>query len=171
VEPKNAKKWLRVVAGVIVREDAKVLIARRDGNSRIPFLWEYPGGKVEPGESLRDCLKRELHEELNVEVCVGEWIGTVVHPYSFGVVELAAFFAFLRHGQPECLEHLELKWVEVDELSGHEFPPADQPINRALASQSGMALFREWCKNGAKNCGKMNTEVFQPEVPVLGGKK
>ncbi|MCB9673151.1 MAG: (deoxy)nucleoside triphosphate pyrophosphohydrolase [Alphaproteobacteria bacterium] len=120
---------IRVVGAAIVRDGA-VLAALRGPSMSAPGLWELPGGKVEPGESDREGLARELREELGVDVVVGEHLGTGSH----GRVELHVYVATLVSGEPVAREHAELRWVGPDALGTLGWAPADRPVLKPLAT-------------------------------------
>lgn len=115
-----------VVGAVLVRAGL-VLAARRGPAMAQAGLWEFPGGKIEPGESPREALRRELREELHCDVDVGELVETTSHRYSFGTVRLTTFFATLRSGEPAATEHAELRWLPATDLPGLDWAPADVP--------------------------------------------
>ncbi len=121
-----------VAAGVIERE-GKVLIARRPLGGLLGGLWEFPGGKVEPGESLRACLLRELKEELGVKVEARESVGTFTHAYTHFRVTVHAFMCRLTDGTPESLEHSQLTWVDEEALAEYPMGKIDRLIAHALA--------------------------------------
>ena len=118
---------IQVTAAIVVKS-GKVLIAKRNPKARLPNLWEFPGGKIEPGEPPEQCLKRELYEEFEIHVRVGERVGASVHTYDFGTVELIAFKARLVGGKFKLHEHAEIRWVQADALDHYEFAPADIPF-------------------------------------------
>ena len=114
---------VEVVAAVVER-DGRVLITRRLEGTHLAGLWEFPGGKILPGEKPEDALRRELQEELGVEAEVGELIETVDWTYPEKSVRLLFFRCALR-GEPRPQERQEMLWVEAGELSKYRFPAAD----------------------------------------------
>ena len=114
-----------VAAGVIWR-GGRFLIARRPAHKARGGLWEFPGGKLEPGETGEQALVRECREELGVSVGVGSRIAEQVFRYSDITVRLGFFNAVITEGEPLLLEHAELKWITPDEADGYEFCPADK---------------------------------------------
>lgn len=118
---------VRVVAGVLVR-DRRVLAAKRAAGTREAGLWEFPGGKVEPGEDDASALVRELLEELGVTVVTGAVLGESEHAYAHGVVRLVALHCTLVVGEPAALEHEAVRWLSVDELESVTWAPADVPL-------------------------------------------
>lgn len=128
----------RVTAAIIER-DGRILIARRKAGDRFGGLWEFPGGKIESGESPEQCLRRELREELGVETEVRESLGTSRYDYGDLEVELLAFRVDLLT-QDFCLnDHDEIRWVLPEELNQYAFPEADAPIVRRLAESARTA--------------------------------
>lgn len=123
----NLIQKIPVVAAMIFQdhqESGTFLIAKR----KEPPLWEFPGGKVEDGETLQKALVREIKEELDCDIVVGEWIGqsTVLVGHKSIVMDL--FQCTLIDGEPKPLEHLELCWIGVDALNHFEWAAADIPL-------------------------------------------
>jgi len=116
-----------VVAAAVIERNDRYLVARRPKGVHLEGFWEFPGGKCAPGESLRECLRRELLEELAVDAIVGGEAFTVTHAYEDRAVELH-FFACELTGEPSPQLGQELRWVERSELSALEFPPADAEL-------------------------------------------
>lgn len=122
-----------MAAGLIVRE-GHYLIARRKAGTHLGGLWEFPGGKRERGESLEDCLRRELREELGVDVTPPLHVRVIRHDYQEKTVELHFFRCTISRGEASALDCEEVRWVTPSELSDYEFPPADRPLLEALQS-------------------------------------
>lgn len=121
-----------VVGAAIVR-DGRVLCAKRDAKRQLAGRWEFPGGKIEAGESCEEALAREIREELGCEVAVGEHICTSEHEYPFGRVRLAVYWCRLETGEPSASEHQELRWVEPGEMPSLTWPPADEAAVRIIS--------------------------------------
>jgi mutator protein MutT len=115
------------VAAAVIERDARILITRRLPGTHLAGLWEFPGGKPELGETLEDALRREMREELDADVDVGECIETVECEYPDRLVRIAFFSCALR-GEPRPLEGQAIAWVSRDELADYEFPPADAAL-------------------------------------------
>jgi 8-oxo-dGTP diphosphatase len=122
---------LRVVAAVLFDDGGRVLIAQRPAGKHMAGLWEFPGGKIAAGESAEQALRRELAEELGVELERCCWLLDLSHDYPDRRVELAVWLAKAR-GAPRSLEGQALKWVRPDDLWREQLLPADEPIVDAL---------------------------------------
>jgi len=128
---KNGGAPVDVIAGILEWEGL-FLIARRAQDGRLPNLWEFPGGKVEPGETPEEALQREFREELGIEIDVGKHVGVSVYQYPEGGVRLSAYRVYRRSGELELRVHRELRWVRLAELRDFPLAPADIPLVRAL---------------------------------------
>ncbi len=122
---------LEVAAGIIHRE-GRYLIARRRPGVHLAGFWEFPGGKREAGESLAECLQRELFEELSIRVDVPIPYQMIRHEYQDRTVELHFFRCAIEQGDAVPVECEEIRWVLPEELTRFEFPPADRVIIDAL---------------------------------------
>jgi len=131
IGPRHVPAVVQVAAGLIVRE-GHYLIARRKAGTHLGGLWEFPGGKCEPGESLEDCLHRELLEELGIAVTSPVRFRVIRHEYPEKTVELHFFRCTVSRGEASALDCEEVRWVTPGELSDYEFPPADRPLIEAL---------------------------------------
>jgi len=138
-EPKSAaatsaKPPVPVVAAVITDERGHVLIARRPPHKSLGLKWEFPGGKVEPGEAPEAALARELREELGIDVEALEPLPRFRPDYGFVVIDMIPFRCRLAPGsaEPRAHEHVGLAWVELAGLDAYELAPADLPVVAAL---------------------------------------
>lgn len=122
---------LEVVA-VLLRSGERFLLCQRPEQKAHGLLWEFAGGKVEPGETKRQALARECREELGVEIAVGEEFLELTHVYPEVTIHLTVFCAELRSGQPQALEHRALRWVTAEEAGRLPLSPADVPILRQV---------------------------------------
>ncbi len=120
-----------VVAGVWQRQ-GRVLLARRPAHAMLGGLWEFPGGKVEPGETHAQALRREWQEELGVDIDVGEGLGTFKHAYSHFRITLYAYRVRAVHGEPEPRQHDALAYVPIDALDTYPMGKVDREIARVL---------------------------------------
>jgi ADP-ribose pyrophosphatase len=116
------------VVAAVIRNKNTILICRRPANKKRALLWEFVGGKPEPGETLPQALARECREELDIELEVGVEFAECTHAYPDMTVHLTAFEAKITNGEPKMLEHADMRWVTVDELDGYKFCPADAAI-------------------------------------------
>ena len=122
---------VEVVAALIWDND-KFMICQRPENKSRALLWEFVGGKVEPGETKEQALIRECKEELDVTLSVGEIFMDAVHQYPDINVHLTLFNATISEGVPKKLEHNDIKWITVSEINNYEFCPADKEILEKL---------------------------------------
>src|SRR5574341_2425244 len=131
------------VAAAIVQRDGRYLIAKRKPGTHLGGLWEFPGGKQEPGEPLEACLRRELREELAIEITAPEPFKVIRHEYPDKTVELNFFRCSIAGGQPRPLGCEEVRWVTPGELLEVVFPPADRSVIQALAERRETGGARE----------------------------
>ncbi len=127
-------KSVQVVAALIRREDGRILICQRPRQKARGLLWEFPGGKVEPGETEAQALIRECREELGILIQPGQAAARVEHAYPDLFVRLSLLEARILQGTPQRLEHEALCWAAPEELPGYDFCPADRPILERLAA-------------------------------------
>jgi len=130
---KNAPHY-RVVAAVIER-NGTILCAQRGAGRALEGKWEFPGGKVEEGETFKDALIRELEEELSVRIVPGEPLMTVEHRYPDFSLTLHAYRAAIASGEPILGEHRDLRWLTPKELSSLDWAEADLPIVERLTTK------------------------------------
>jgi 8-oxo-dGTP diphosphatase len=131
------KKKVRVVAGLMMNHKGQVLITQRQPKAFMPLKWEFPGGKVEPGEDDQQALKRELKEELGVDVKVGNHFMGLEHEYDEFVIDFHVYHCSLTQGSIQAVGVYNFRWVQPYELDSFEFPPADEPtIQRLLEGSS-----------------------------------
>ncbi len=115
---------VKVTAAVLV-DNGRVLIARRKPTLKLADMWEFPGGKIEGNETPEACLRREMKEEFDIDVTVGEYLGSNVHRYGFGTIELMGYRVFFNSGEWTLTDHSRIEWVTVDRLGEFAFTPAD----------------------------------------------
>lgn len=120
------------VAAALIWQGETFLICRRPPNKARGLLWEFVGGKAEPGETLQQALVRECREELAVTVAVGDVFLEVTHEYPDITVHLTLFYARIVSGTPQMLEHTDIRWITPGEIPEYEFCPADRVILDAL---------------------------------------
>ncbi len=124
-------KVVEVAAGLILHE-GRYLIAKRKEGVHLAGFWEFPGGKREPGETLEECLRRELFEELSIRIDLPIPFRIIRHAYAEKTVELHFFRCRIEAGLAAPIECAEIRWVYPREMAGYRFPPADRPIIEAL---------------------------------------
>ena len=120
-----------VVAAVVMR-NGKYMIARRAPGKHLAGYWEFPGGKIEEGESPEDSLQREIEEEFGVYAQVGAYLGENVHGYGDKTVRLMAYEANLEQDIHQSTDHDQIEWVELNQMDDYPLAPADVPLLRYL---------------------------------------
>lgn len=131
-------KPVEVVAALIWdKEGKRFLICQRPANKKRGMLWEFAGGKVEPGETKHEALKRELMEELGFTAEPGGLFMEVVHPYPDLTVRLSLFHTKIASGTPTLLEHNDMRWITPAEIGNYEFCPADTDILAEITKRYG----------------------------------
>lgn len=130
-----AKKIIKVAGVAIIDQDKnKVLAGKRNADRLVGGMWEFPGGKVEKGETPQEAAKRELKEEFHDEVQIGPQLDeTVSYEYDFGIVKLTVFFAKLLTNNFDLVAHSEVEWLSADEVQKLNWVPADAPLVKELA--------------------------------------
>jgi len=122
----------RQVTAAVMEKDGRILIAQRRKGRTLGGRWEFPGGKIEPGETAEACLKRELKEELDIECEIGKFIIASRFRYCLVPIELIAYRVKHVSGELKVNEHEEVRWVLPSELGSYDFMPADKPIVKLL---------------------------------------
>ncbi|MDZ8051505.1 MAG: 8-oxo-dGTP diphosphatase MutT [Aulosira sp. ZfuVER01] len=117
---------------VIWNDQEQILIDRRRAGGAMGGLWEFPGGKIEPGETVEECIQREIYEELGIEIAVEEHLITIDHTYTELRVTLTVHHCRHLTGVPQALECEEIRWVGLDDLEQFAFPKANVQIISAL---------------------------------------
>ena len=126
-----------VVAAVITDDEGKILLARRPDDAHMGGLWEFPGGKIEHGETHAEALIRELDEELGISTVIGEPLTFAIHTESDLEILLLFFWAEIADGVPSPREGQEIRWVLPGELRGLPMPPADDQVVELLVDSGG----------------------------------
>jgi 8-oxo-dGTP diphosphatase len=116
------------VAAAIITNGSKVLIAKRPANKFLGGYWEFPGGKIEPGETPEACLHRELFEELEIKVHINYFLAEQTYDYGSFIVCLKVFLCTIDSGKMSLNDHEEIKWVKKNELLLFNLAPADIPL-------------------------------------------
>ncbi len=134
INKKVVAKMTEVVAALI-RQGEKFMICQRPPHKARGLLWEFVGGKVEPGETKEQALIRECREELAVTLSVGDVFMDVVHEYPDLTVHLTLFTASIAEGVPQKLEHNDIRWILPDEIPSYDFCPADVEILKEITKR------------------------------------
>ncbi|HUB51787.1 MAG TPA: (deoxy)nucleoside triphosphate pyrophosphohydrolase [Terracidiphilus sp.] len=133
--PRPAGPALRFVAAALIVRDGEVLIGQRRPNQPMALLWEFPGGKIEAGESPQQALARELHEELGIEATIGPQVIRIRHNYRHGGAVDLQFFT-VREFTGEIVNHIyeQIRWAKLADLPTYEFLAADRGLIKDLAA-------------------------------------
>jgi mutator protein MutT len=126
----------QIGVAVISNEAGEILIDKRKMGGAMGGMWEFPGGKMEAGETVVDCIVREIREELAIEISVGEHLMTIDHTYPTIRVTLIAHYCRHISGIPQPIESDEIRWVKVGDLNQYQFPDANGAIVRAIEGTS-----------------------------------
>ena len=126
---------MRDVVAALVWDGDGFMICQRPAHKARGLLWEFVGGKVEPGETKEEALIRECHEELDVTMEVGSVFMEVIHEYPDIKIKLTLFNAKIAEGEPKMLEHNDIRWITTDEIPQYAFCPADTDILSRLIAE------------------------------------
>jgi len=129
------------VAAAIIRRRGRIFIARRSSGN-LHGKWEFPGGKIEEGETPEECLVRELREELGISVVVGKRLTEVTYRYKSGAVHLVVFLVKQVGGRIEPKEHEAIAWVAPEDFAFYDLAPADEPVARLIAEKAANRVRR-----------------------------
>jgi len=125
----------QIGVAVITNQSGKILIDRRKTGGEMGGLWEFPGGKIEPGESIAECIAREIKEELDLAISVGDRLTTITHNYETFKVTLHVHDCEYISGKPTPIECDEIRWVEPSQMDQYQFPQANAQIINLLQSR------------------------------------
>lgn len=128
------KKTVHVVGAIIENEKNEIFCALRSPDMSLPNYWEFPGGKIEVSETPQEALRREITEEFNCIIAVGEKIEDTTYEYEKVIIRLETYMATLLEGQPVAVEHADTAWVHRNQLLTLNFAPADIPAVEKLAA-------------------------------------
>jgi 8-oxo-dGTP diphosphatase len=131
---KDEKPSMKRVVAALIYQDGKILVCQRTRHQTMPLKWEFPGGKIEPGEQPRDALHRELDEELGIDARIGDEVSRIRHEYPNGsAVELRFFSVREYGGELENRIFRDIRWASPPELPSYDFLEADLELVRELA--------------------------------------
>jgi 8-oxo-dGTP diphosphatase len=116
---------VKVTAAILVK-DNKIIIAKRGPDDHLADKWEFPGGKIEIHETPEQCLKREMKEEFDIDVSVGEYLGSSIYHYDHMCIELLAYRTYWEGGEIDLKDHDAFKWISLEQLAEFDFAAADQ---------------------------------------------
>jgi A/G-specific adenine glycosylase len=125
-----------LVCAAVLMSEGKVLVARRPSKGLLGGMWEFPGGKVEPGETMPQALEREIFEELGTRVSVGDELGKYRHAYTHFRITLHAYFCTLSGGEPQALDASEIRWVLIPDLVNFPMGKIDRLISNDLNNKT-----------------------------------
>ena len=125
------------VVAALIWQGKKFMICQRPAHKARGLLWEFVGGKVEPGETGEEALIRECREEIAVTLSVGEIFMEVTHEYPDLTVHLTLFHAVIAEGEPQMLEHNDIRWITPHEIPAYDFCPADVEILKEITARYG----------------------------------
>jgi mutator protein MutT len=128
------------VSAALIFHQGKLLITQRKAGSHLGGLWEFPGGKREPNETYKQCLAREIREELGMEIAVGELFEEITHDYETKSVRLKFFFCQWLQGDPQALGCAGFKWIRQGQLADYPFPAADARLLKKLARARAFSI-------------------------------
>lgn len=126
---------MKKVTAALLKKGDKILIAKRKSSDRLANKWEFPGGKVEKGETYEACLKREMKEEFAVDIEIKGFFDRTIHTYETGTIELIAYWTETQNFDLVPAAHDEYQWVSIAELDQYDFAPADIPFVERLKRQ------------------------------------
>ena len=134
--PASSPRPRKLVVAALIRRGGRILMSRRRADQPMPLLWEFPGGKVEPGEAPAAALAREVREELGCAVTVGRIRDVIFHAYDDFDLYLLIYPCEITAGTPRAVEVAEIAWLEPAQLPSLDLLPADVPLAKELALES-----------------------------------
>lgn len=130
---------IRDVTAAVVMNEGKILIAQKGPQDKRAYRWEFPGGKIDAGETPEECVVRELLEEFEIEIRVGELLCESLFTYEEGQLLVKAYCCTWVSGELNPTEHADFRWVDPDELSQFDFVASDIPVAEKVLQQFGKA--------------------------------
>lgn len=138
---KHKNNIISVTAAILIEEE-KVLIAQRKSTDHLAGKWEFPGGKIEPGETPEMCLHRELKEEFGIDTLIGQFLAESVYHYDQISIRLLAYQAMVQQGVLVPIDHDDIAWVTIHQMDQYDFAPADIPFVEML--KGGQIDLQSW---------------------------
>lgn len=157
---RNKKKTINVTAAII-EKDRKIFVARRRPGLHLAGYWEFPGGKIEKDESPKECLMRELQEELSIVSEIGAFIGESTYEYDTKIIRLMAYKVEHKAGKFKLIDHDKIKWLSYDELDQVKWAPADIPLVKQYKAEMSTVAYYD--ANAKKYCD----ETYKFKVDYL----
>ncbi len=130
-------RMIDVAAAVIVDENDRIFVARKKKGLPLEGYWEFPGGKIEPGETVEEAIERELLEEMNLAVEAGELVGESVYAYEKFNIRLIAHYAKVIGGEICLTDHDSYEWVLAENINRYKMAPADKPLMKLIEKRNG----------------------------------
>ncbi|MGG1218228.1 8-oxo-dGTP diphosphatase MutT [Priestia endophytica] len=127
---------MKKVVAAIIKDKDRILIAQRNSKDHLAGKWEFPGGKIEPGETPEECLAREIREELRIDVEIGSFYDDNVFGSKDQAIHLLFYWAEVMNGEVTSVVHDDVKWITIKELARFDFAPADIPIVKRLEREN-----------------------------------
>lgn len=124
-----------IVAAALIQDSGRFLVSQRKSTAHQALKWEFPGGKLENGETPEECLRREVKEELGIEIAVGEIFSVVFHSYNTFDILLQVYRAEISFGKPQALECNDWKWITAKDFPELDMPPADEPVRHKILAE------------------------------------
>lgn len=123
-----------VTAAILENQHGEILIARRKPGKKLAGYWEFPGGKIEAGETPQECLIRELHEEMNLIIEISDYVGESIHRYEQGPIRLIAYKGKIASGEIKLTDHDQYAWLTIQSIKNTNLAPADVPFVELLTN-------------------------------------
>ena len=163
------------VVAALIWDNDKFMICQRPAHKARGLLWEFVGGKVEPGETKEQALIRECQEELDVTLSVGDVFMDVVHEYPDITVHLTLFNATIAEGIPQKLEHNDIKWIKPNDIPDYEFCPADEEILEKIKDSQIIKYHtitkrwgnKEFCRNFSLSLDRWHNQFTEDEKTLM----
>ena len=131
---------IKVTCAIIIQNE-KILLTQRGQHPHHPFQWEFPGGKMKPGENEEECIIREINEELELQLEIVERLKPAEFNYGFKIIELIPFICFIRTGEIKLNEHVDFKWIRLQEAEKMDISEADRKV---ISNEKNISLLKKY---------------------------